>query len=175
MTAFTDWLSLQIQAPGALAALVQALSVLLFLLIALRVWRNDRVRRRAAERREIEALAEIADHACDLVVAVSDALGDEVNAHEFAESFERRQLIDADMMLEAIPPQALPSLSLLRPLFELRWTVERSLELADWLVEAIRDAEREGWREAADETRSLAERAAFAADAFRRVARAGHA
>jgi hypothetical protein len=71
------------------------------------------------------------------------------------------------MMLEAIAPQGLPSVSLLRPLFELRWTIERSLELADWLVDIVRETERDGWREAAEETRSLAERAALAADAFR--------
>jgi hypothetical protein len=165
------WLIGQVSAPGALAALVQAAAVVLALLYGVGVVRGERRRRRLAERREVEALVEIADHACDLVVAVADALRDEVNAHDFAEQFERRQLIDADLMLEAVPPQALPSLSLLRPLFDLRWTVERSLELADWLVDTIDEPNREGWREAAEETQALAERAAVASDAFRRFAR----
>jgi hypothetical protein len=166
-----DWLVAQVEAPGALAALIQSLAIIAALLSAGQFWRAERRRRLAAERREMTALAEIADHACDLVLAVADALRDEVNAHDFVEQFERRLLIDADLMLEAIPPNALPSLSLLRPLFELRWTVERSLEVADWLVEALRESDRDGWREAVEETQSLAERAALAADAFRRYAR----
>ena len=165
-----DWLAAQLNAPGLLAAGIEALAVMLALVYATRATRVEQRRRRLIERREAVALAEIADHACDLVVGVAEALRDEVNAHEFAELFERHLLIDADLMLEAIPPQSLPSLALLRPLFELRWAIERSLELADWLVETIQQGERDGWREAAEETQALAERAAIAAESFRRHA-----
>ena len=166
-----DWLTAQLQAPGALAAFLQAGAVIALMLLLLSRTSRETARRRAAERREADAMAEIADHACDLVVAVADAMRDEVNAHEFAETFERRQLIDADLMLDAIPPHALPSLGLLRPLFELRWAVERSLELAEWLVDAVRDPDRDGWREAAEEIAGVAERAALAAESFRGFAR----
>jgi hypothetical protein len=166
----TSWLAAQLTAPGALVAVLQAASVLAVLCWAVAQSGAARRRQLATDRREAEALAELADHACDLVIAVADALRDEVNAHDFAETFERRQLIDADLMLDAIQPQSLPSVGLLRPLFELRWTLERSLELADWLVDALQAPDRDGWREAASETRSLAERAALAADAFRQFA-----
>jgi hypothetical protein len=167
VNALSDWLTAQLLGPGVLVGLLQPLVLFFVLVLALRAWRSDRRRQYRVERRESDALAAIADHACDLVVAVADALRDEVNAHEFVEQFERRLLIDADLMLDAIPPASLPSLGLLRPLFELRWTVERSLELADWLVDTLDTGDREGWREAAEETRTLAERAAVAADAFR--------
>ena len=165
------WLTAQLSAPGALASLLGLLVVTLALLATYVTWRQDGARRRHARAREIIALAEIADHACDLVVEVADALRDEVNAGDFVERFDRRTLIDADLMLEAIPAQSLPSLTLLRPLFELRWTVERSLEVADWLAEIVGAADREGWRATATETASLAQRAALAADAFRALAR----
>jgi hypothetical protein len=168
---FSAWLSTQINAPGALASLVGLLAIILVMLCMLVLWRGDGRRRRRARFREVVALAEIADHACDLVVEVADALKDEVNAADFVERFDRRALIDADLMLDAVPTQALPSLTLLRPLFELRWTVERSLEIADWLAEIIGEAEREGWRATAKETAGLAQRAALAADAFRALAR----
>ena len=165
-----DYLSRQADAPGALAGFLQALAVIATLLTVVRLWRADRQRERRTTAREAEALADIADYACDLVIHVSDALRDEVNAQDFVEGFDRRLLIDADLMLESVPTGSLPSLTLLRPLFELRWAVERSLEIADWLAEAIEDPDRTGWREVATEMSGLTERTAIAAEAFRTVA-----
>lgn len=166
----SDWLSAQLEAPGAFGSLLLALAVLCGVFLPLVYWRRDRRRRRLIARREAAALAEIADYVCDLVVAVGDSLRDEVNAVDFRYSFERRQLVDAERMLEAIPASALPSLALLRPLFELRWALERSHDVAEWLEQAMDDPDREGWRETAAEMRELAERAAVAAEAFRQVA-----
>jgi hypothetical protein len=166
-----DYLTQQVIAPGALAALIQAGSVSFALLLLLRFWRQDRRQQLRVAAREADALTDIADHAFDLVVAVSDAMRDEVNAQDFVESFDRRLLIDADLMLDSIHNSALPTLTLLRPLFDLRWTIERTLEIADWLTEIVEDRERTGWRETAGEMLSLAERAAVAADAFRRYSR----
>jgi hypothetical protein len=165
-----EWLLRQLDAPGALGGFLTMLAVTFGILLAVRLARADRRHRGEATLREAQALAGIADHVCDLVVEVSDALRDEVNAHDFLDRFDRRQFIDAAEMLNYVPGSVLPSLALLRPLFDLRGALDRATEVADWIGEAMQDPERDGWREVAAEMSTLARRAAVAADAFRRVA-----
>jgi hypothetical protein len=164
----SDWLTSQLNAPGALFALIQLAVIVLLMLLPLRLWRLDRRRAGGARAAEARALADIADYICDLTVTVNDALRDEVTAQEFVESFDLRDLAEADLMLGAIAPQSLPSLLLLRPLFDLRWGLERTQEIAQRIHDMMDDPARTSWQETRTEISDLAERQVAATEEFRR-------
>jgi hypothetical protein len=166
----SDWLGRQLDTPGALFALIQLVVILLLVLLPLRLWRLDRRRASAIRAAEARSLADIADYICDLTVAVNDALRDEVTAQEFVETFDRQELDEAALMLGAIAPQSLPSLLLLRPLFELRWGLEQTQAIALRIQEIMEDPARTSWQETRSEISDLAERQVAATEEFRRFA-----
>jgi hypothetical protein len=165
-----DWLSRQLDAPGALFALIQLAVIVLLVWLPLRLWRLDRRRAGALRAAEARALADIADYVCDLTVAVNDALRDEVTAQEFVETFDPRELDDAVLMLGTITPQSLPSLLLLRPLFDLRRGLDDTREIASRIQDIMADPARSLWQETRAEISDLAERQVAAAEEFRRFA-----